>query len=94
MDLAILQEMIQSQFRNDHSRCARVAHFVGLLKTGVEGMATMGVVLRIEAENLELKAALQPVPDVISSLEAAIAHVQGGSHATHQEGAEDQIRNG
>lgn len=94
MDLSKLQTLLQMKYKNDASRVARIAHFIGLLKTGVDGMATMGVILNISTDDIELQGAAEPVPNALSSLDAAIAHVQGGSRATYQEGPENQIRNG
>lgn len=94
MDLSKLQTTLQMRYKNDASRVARIAHFIGLLKTGVEGMATMGVILNVTSDDIELRGAIEPVSDVLGSIDAAIAHVQGGSHATNSQGPEDQIRNG
>lgn len=97
MDIIRIQQLLSIKFSKDHSRVARMSHFMGLLKTAVDGMATLGVVLRVEVETHDLEAL--PVPaapiDPLTSLDLAIAHMQRAStHATHEEGHQDQIRDG
>lgn len=93
MDLMRIQTLLTMRFRDDHARRARMAHFMGLLKTGLDGMATLGVVMRVEVDGLMESSSPPPPPppDPLTSLDLAIAHmVRATTHATHEERSEDQ----
>lgn len=93
MDLMRMQTLLAARFLKDHSRLARMSHFMGLLKSAVDGMAGLGVVLRVEADGLEGEKPLPPAPagpDPLESLDTAIAHmVRASTHATYEKGPED-----
>lgn len=91
-----MQMLLASRMAGDHSRVARMAHFMGLIRTGVDGMASLGVVLRVEGEGFERGRPLPPnTPDPMESLETAIGFMQRAStHATHEEGPENQEGHG
>lgn len=86
-----IQKILTTQHEGDHVRVARIQHFMGLLKSGIDGMASLGVVLRIEAEGMPADVLPQAAaPDPLSALDTAIAFMQGAStHATHEEGNKD-----
>lgn len=94
MDPLLIQKILTTRFDGDDVKMARTAHFMGLIKSGIDGMATMGVVLDIQPRDLEyLQPVLASKVDPMSSLDAAIAHMQRAStHATHEEGPQDQGR--
>lgn len=96
MELNKIQSILSARAEGDHWRLARISHFMGLLKTGVDGMASLGVVLRVEAEGMSGdESGVPPPPDTLGSLDRAIAFMQGVSgNASHEERQEDQIRNG
>lgn len=102
MDLIRMQTLLAMKFQGDQTRIARMAHFMGLIRTGVDGMASLGVVLRVEGDGLERGQPREErlPPDPLESLENAIAHMQRASappevkYATHQERPEDQTING
>jgi hypothetical protein len=73
-----IQTLLTARFGDDYSRISRMAHFMGLLKTGLDGMASLGIVLRLEGENLDPVEGLVSLPmsDVMGSLDSAIAHMQ------------------
>lgn len=93
MDLMQMQTLLAARFPKDHSRLARMSHFMGLLKSAVDGMAGLGVVLRVEADGLDAMSSRPPPParpDPLESLDTAIAHmVRASSHATYEKGPED-----
>lgn len=83
MDSTEIQVLLTAKHAGDHVRIARIAHFMGLLKSGVDGMASMGVVIKLDVPGLEVsEVRLPPSPNVLASIETAIAHMSG--HATHQ----------
>lgn len=95
MNVSELQQRLASRFAGDHIRSARMAYFMGLLKTSVDGMAGLGVVLRVECDGLAQQKPLPPTIDPLASLDTAIALMQKASrHATHEEREEDQVRDG
>jgi hypothetical protein len=55
-------------------------HFMGLLKTGLDGMATLGVVIKLDVEGVEstLVTWSEP-PNALESLDRAIAFMQEAS---------------
>jgi len=56
-------------------------HFIGLLKTAVDGMTAIGVVLRVEADGLnESEIKDHQTPDMLESLDSAIRQMTGGQH--------------
>lgn len=95
MDVLRIQQLLASKFAGDHIRSARMAYFMGLLKTSVDGMAGLGVVLRVECDGLAEQKPIPPTIDPLTSLDTAIALMQKASrHATHEERPEDQVRDG
>lgn len=95
MDPQQIQKILTKTFEGDHVRVARTAHFMGLVKSGVDGMATLGIILRINVHGLQEYQPAAPAPDPLSSLDTAIALMMEASrHATHEEGHEDKISNG
>lgn len=95
MELNQIQSILTARSNGDHWRLARIAHFMGLLKTAIDGMASLGVVLRVEAEGVSGEEPGAPPPsNALESLDRAIAFMQGASgNATHEERPENQIRN-
>lgn len=75
MTPAEIQRVLEAKFADDHSRAVRMRHFMGLLRTAVDGLATMGIVLRVDAEGLEGAEVPPPPPDPLNSLAEAIAHI-------------------
>ena len=79
MNLIDLQNKLIAKFPGDHARMARVAHFMGLIRTGLEGMAAMGVVMWVEGQDLEGLEEAPKAPDPLSSLDTAIDLMQKAS---------------
>jgi hypothetical protein len=80
MNTIRLQNLLTAKFEGDHVRIARMQHFIGLLRTGLDGLATLGVVIKISAEGLESPdVAWQEPENTLESLEKAIAFMQGAS---------------
>lgn len=89
MDPLLIQKILTNKYRGDDVKIARTAHFMGLIKSGIDGMASLGVVLDVQAQGVEGQdpTSIPPTPNVLESLESAIAHMQRvSSHATHEEG--------
>jgi hypothetical protein len=75
MDTIQIQSLLTAKFAGDNTRISRLAHFMGLLKSGLDGMAGLGVVMRLEVEGLEGITPAAPVPNALESLDSAIAHM-------------------
>lgn len=52
---------------------------MGLIKTGLDGMASMGVVMWVEGQDLESLTEASVPPDPLSSLDTAIELMQKAS---------------
>lgn len=78
-DVNEIQKLLAAKFEGDYLRISRMAHFMGLLKTALDGMVSLGVVIRIEAQGLEGVVASPPIPDPLASMESAIALMQEAS---------------
>lgn len=90
MDPLQIQKILTGIFEGDHVRIARTAHFMGLVKSGIDGMASLGIILRLDVYGLEGAEAKPPEIDPLSSLEVAIAFMQEAStNATHEEGSKN-----
>jgi hypothetical protein len=87
MDTIQIQSLLTAKFAGDNFKLARVAHFMGMLKTGIDGMSALGIVMRIEAEGLEGLVPAPAPPNALESLDSAIAHMLRATHATHEEGS-------
>lgn len=80
MNVMKLQELLTMKFEGDHARIARMQHFASLLKTGIDGMATLGVIINIEVEGIETTLVQWAEPsNILSSLEVAIDFMQQAS---------------
>lgn len=78
-DVNEIQKLLAVKFEGDYLRISRMAHFMGLLKTALDGMVSLGVVIRIEAQGLDGITAKPPIPDPLASMESAIALMQEAS---------------
>lgn len=79
MNLIDLQKRLEARFSDNPARVARTAHFMGLIKTGLDGMASMGVVMWVEGQDLESLTEAPVPPDPLSSLDTAIELMQKAS---------------
>lgn len=70
-----IQHRLTAKFQGDHSRIARMEHFVGLLKTAIDGLAGLGVVVSVGVEGLE---GFSPVVNTDTELNIANAIKQVG----------------
>lgn len=77
MTPAEIQLALEHIYDGDHTRLNRMRHFMGLLRSAVDGMATLGVVLKLEVEGLKTtETDMVSPPSPLESLELAIAHMQ------------------
>lgn len=79
MNLIDLQKRLEAKFSDNPARVARIAHFMELIKTGLDGMAAMGVVMWVEGQDLEGLEQPPASPDPLSSLDTAIDLMQKAS---------------
>jgi len=79
MNLNAMQARLETRFEGDHARIARMRHFMGMLKSSVDGLIAIGVVVNVDIEGLPDQASPAP-PNALESLETAIEHMMGGQH--------------
>lgn len=77
MGIDELPKILAAKWEGDHSRIARMYHFVALLKAGMEGLAQIGVVVYADVEGLE-ETAEPPAepPSLFTSMDAAVDFMQ------------------
>lgn len=78
MNLYVMQQKLETRFEGDHARIARMRHFMGMLKSSVDGLVALGIVIQIDIEGLPDVAA-PATPNALESLESAIAQMGGGN---------------
>lgn len=80
MGIDELPKILAAKWEGDHSRIARMVHFVGLLKSGMEGLASLGVVIYADVEGIEeTDVAPEPKEGPFESMDAAISFMQEAS---------------
>lgn len=80
MGIDKLPEILAARWEGDHSRIARMQHFVALLKAGMEGLAQVGVVVYVDVPEIEETEEPPPAkPDLFESMDAAVKFMQEAS---------------
>lgn len=73
MGIDELPKILGARWEGDHSRIARMYHFVALLKSGMEGLASIGVVVYVDVPDIEeTEEPPPPKPSIFESMDAAI----------------------
>ena len=76
MNVQALFDQLVAQNKFDANRSTRAAYFLSLIKNGVDGLAGLGVVVKIEVDGLEPMELGPPAANPLESLELAIALMQ------------------
>jgi len=79
-----MRKILAEKYKDNQGQMARMTHFVGLLKAGMEGLISMGIVVYVDAEGLEDTEPTPESPNVMESVETAVKFMQEASkNATH-----------
>jgi hypothetical protein len=84
MDLSEIQKALTIRFADDYSKISRIAHFIGMMKTGIDGLSALGVVINLNVDGLEMTGVIDNNPDPeppTNSLASAIAFMQSAKAA-------------
>lgn len=80
MGIDELPKILEARWEGDHSRIARMLHFVALLKAGMEGLAQVGVVVYVDVPEIGEEETPPPEkPNLFESMDSAVKFMQEAS---------------
>jgi hypothetical protein len=85
MDISALREMLRREFSNSPNRATRAVHYLDQLKTGVDGLAGLGIVVTLHIGNLQDLSPPQIESNPLASLNSAIELMQKASRHANGE---------